>query len=176
MNIAYKLPHTFNIEPVRLALNEHPEIWNTRTMRTESETSPHHGLDDIWARFCPADENPAGQHTSVWYDDVISVIPIKDLADDILKHYEGELGGILITRIAPGKLCKPHTDIGWHARYFDFKIMVSIQADEYSAFCFNECTIKTIDGEAIFFDNSYEHWVPNIGTRDRISAIFCLRR
>ena len=103
MNIAYKLEHKFNIEPVQRALAEH-DIWNTRTMRTENKASPHYGLDDIWARFCPADENPAGQHTSVWYDDVTSVIPIKSLADDVLRHYPGELGGVLITRIASGKI------------------------------------------------------------------------
>lgn len=174
--IAYKLPEVFDIEPVRLALAEH-DIWNTRTMRTENKASPHYGLDDIWARYAgPELENPAEPHTSIWYKDVCDVIPIKSLADDVLRHYPGELGGVLLTRIKSGKLCRPHIDIGWHAKYFDFKVMVSIQADEYSAFCFNERIIKTNDGEAIFFNNSYEHWVPNIGTRDRISAIFCIRR
>jgi hypothetical protein len=35
--------------------------------------------------------------------------------------------GVLITRIKPGQICKPHTDPGWHARYYD-KFAVQIEA------------------------------------------------
>lgn len=174
MNIAYKLPEIFNVRPIQRALAEH-DIWNKRTMRTEHPSSPHYGLDDIWARFAHPNDDHAVPHTSVWYDDVCDVVPIKDLANEVLQCYPGVLGGVLLTRIKPGKLCRPHTDFGWHASHYYFKVMVSIQADEYSAFCFNECMQKTVDGEAIFFDNSKEHWVPNIGSRDRISAIICIR-
>ena len=175
--IAYKLPEVFDVEPVRLALVANEDIWNTRTMRTENESSPHYGLDDIWARYAgPELENPTEPHTSIWYKDVCDVIPIKELAADILDKYPGELGGVLLTRIKSGKLCRPHIDIGWHAKYFDFKVMVSIAANHQQAFCFNEKFIRTMPGEAIFFDNSYEHWVPNVSDEDRISAIFCIHQ
>ena len=175
--ISYKLEHTFDIEPVRRSLDAHPEIWNTRTMRTEHPSSPHYGLDDIWARYAgPELENPAEQHSSIWYKDVCDVIPIESLADDVLRHYPGELGGVLLTRIKSGKLCRPHCDVGWHASYYNFKIMVSVAANHQQAFCNKEKFIRTMPGEAIFFNNSYEHWVPNVSDEDRISAIFCIRR
>ena len=176
---AYILDATFDVKPVHDAILANPGIWNTKTMRTDYEESPHYGLSDIWARFADSSKVDAANaydnvHESVWQNDVTSLIPIQALADEVLKVFPGKLGGVLITKIKPGKLCKPHVDIGWHAKYYD-KIAVSIAANDKQAFCFDDLFLVTKPGEAFWFDNSYSHWVPNISSEDRITAIFCIR-
>jgi len=163
-----------NVQPMLDALHAHPDVWDVRTLRTEGKDSPHYGLSDIWARFAVDVPDYNAPHESIWYDDVCNVLPIKELCTEVLELFPGQLGGVLITKIKSGKLCRPHIDTGWHAKYYD-KVAVSLAADSQQAFCFDDAFLITEPGDAFWFDNSFSHWVPNISKADRITAIFCIR-
>lgn len=160
---------------MQAALAEHPELWNQRKERTDPADSPHHGLDDIWARFAdPATMQPDGSHDSIWYP-AADVIPVRELVYPLMAAVQGErLGGVLITRIKPGQTCKPHKDPGWHARYYD-KFAVQIESAPEQAFHFVGQSLVTKPGDVYWFDNSHTHWVTNESQVDRITLIVCIK-
>ena len=115
-----------------------------------------------------------GSHESIWYP-AADLLPIKELCADLMRFVGGvRLGGVLITRIPAGKQCKPHTDPGWHARYYD-KFGLQIAANDKQAFCFDGHRLVTKPGDIFWFDNSYTHWVENDSDEDRITMIVCIR-
>lgn len=165
-----------NIAPIYWALQSNPQLWNQNTTRTESPDSPHHGLDDIWARFGEAERAVDGApHDSVWYP-AADILGIKGLCYDLLRAYEGdELGGVLITRIPAGATCKPHTDPGWHARRYQ-KFAVQITSAPGQKFCFEGEELETKPGDVFWFDNQYLHWVENPTPYERVTMIVCIRK
>lgn len=165
----------FEIGSMLTALDNHPELWDTRVARTAPEGSPHHGLSDIWCRFAPMGSGALMEHESVWYEDVSDVIPIKEMAQQVIDMTGASvLGGVLITRIPPGAICKPHIDTGWHAESYE-KIAVQLAANEKQAFCFEDATLVTEPGDVFWFNNQHLHWVTNDSNEARMTAIFCVR-
>lgn len=158
------------------ALQQNPQLWNQQTARTEDPESPHHGLDDIWARYGdPERATDGAPHDSFWYP-AADLLGIKGLCLDIMRAVDGvELGGVLITRIPPGKTCKPHTDPGWHARRYE-KYGVQITSAPGQAFCFEGESLETKPGDLFWFDNSFLHWVTNDTPYERVSMIVCIRK
>lgn len=165
-----------NVSPIYWALLTNPQLWNTHGARTEDPTSPHHGLDDIWARFGdPARAQDGAAHDSFWYPSA-DLLGIKPLCLDLLRSVNGvELGGVLITRIPPGAQCKPHTDPGWHARRYE-KFAVQIASAPGQRFCFEGESLETKPGDVFRFDNQHTHWVTNETPYERVTMIVCIRR
>lgn len=157
-------------------LLKNPDLWNKNTARTESEDSPHHGLDDIWARFGDPERAKDGEaHDSFWYP-CADVLGVKQICYDVMRSVEGdELGGVLITRIPAGKTCKPHTDPGWHARRYQ-KYAVQIASAPGQKFSFEGEELETKPGDLFWFDNQYLHWVENPTTYERVTMIICIRK
>lgn len=169
------LAENVNVAPMLWALQSHPELWDTHKARTEDPTSPHHGLSDIWARYAAEGEDPTGPHESVWYP-CANLIPVRELVYPLMSQYGGtRLGGVLITKIPAGKECKPHTDPGWHARYYE-KFAIQIQSAPGQAFCFEGESLETRPGDVFWFDNAFTHWVTNPTPYDRITLIACIQR
>ena len=174
MNIKL-LAQGVNVAPMLWALQSHPELWDTHKTRTEDPTSPHHGLSDIWARYAAEGEDPTGPHESVWYP-CADLIPVRQLVYPLMSEFGGtRLGGVLITKIPAGKECKPHTDPGWHARYYE-KFAIQIQSAPGQAFCFDGESLETRPGDVFWFDNAFTHWVTNPTPYDRITLIACIQR
>lgn len=169
------LAEGIDVATMQKALRDHPELWNQNTARTESPESPHHGLDDIWPRYAdPATLREDGSHDSVWYPSA-DLLPVRDLVFPLMAAVRGErLGGVLITRIKPGHICRPHTDPGWHARYYE-KFAIQIEAAPEQAFHFEGHTLVTKPGDVFWFDNSFTHWVTNDSKSDRITMIVCIK-
>lgn len=186
-----------NVVPILLELKNNPQLWNEHTVRTQDPTSPHHGLDDIWVRYQHIDnvktdpqehiKSLNGPHESVWYPCIDLLPSVKKLAYDLMYMVKGErLGGILITRIPPGKQCKPHVDTGsWHAAYYD-KYAVQLEcapdldyhagmATPEQAFNFDGEHFCARQGDLYWFNNQEKHWVTNDSNVDRITIIFCIR-
>jgi len=157
-------------------LQQNPQLWNQHTERTASPDSPHHGLDDIWARFGdPERAQDGAAHESFWYPNS-DVLGIKPLCYDLMRKFEGdELGGVLITRIPPGATCKPHTDPGWHARRYQ-KFAVQITSAPGQKFCFEGEELETKPGDLFWFDNQHLHWVTNETAYERVTMIVCIRK
>lgn len=169
------LQRGLNVAPFYWAIQSQPGLWNQNTARTEAVNSPHHGLDDIWARYGdPERAKDGAAHDSSWYP-VADALGIKPLCYDLMRMVDGdELGGVLITRIAAGKECKPHTDPGWHARRYQ-KFGVQITSAPGQEFCFDTERLETRPGDLFVFDNQFEHWVPNPTPYERITMIVCIR-
>nr|WP_231734402.1 aspartyl/asparaginyl beta-hydroxylase domain-containing protein [Lysobacter gilvus] len=114
-------------------------------------------------------------HASVWYPSITKIPAAWSLARKVQRFAKAEkLGGVLLTRIRPGGQVKPHIDSGWHASHYR-KFCVSIKADHNQAFCFDDCELRTVDGDVFEFRNDVTHWVPNQSARERISLIVCVR-
>lgn len=168
-----RLAEGVNVQPLLWALQANPHLWDQNTARTESEHSPHHDLSDIWVRYA-ADPTETGPHESVWYP-CAEVLPVRDLVYPIMTFARGErLGGVLITKIPAGKECKPHSDPGWHARYYE-KFALQIQSAPGQKFCFDGEELETKPGDLFWFDNAHTHWVTNPTPYDRITMIVCVK-
>lgn len=165
-----------NVSSIHWALQANPQLWNEHTERTEDPASPHHGLDDIWARYGDPERAKDGQaHDAFWYP-VAELLGIKAICLDLMRTVEGvELGGVLITRIPAGKSVKPHTDPGWHARRYE-KYGVQITSAPGQRFCFDGEELETRPGDVFWFDNAHTHWVTNPTQYERITMIVCVRK
>ncbi len=163
-----------NVQPMLDALAAHPELWDQHTARTENPASPHHGLSDIWARFAERGANGGEPHESVWYP-AADLLPVRELVYPLMSLVRGDrLGGVLITKIPAGRECKPHSDPGWHARYYQ-KFAVQLAADAGQAFHFEGERLVTKPGDLFWFDNAFTHWVTNPTPHDRITVIACIK-
>lgn len=172
----------YSVAAAQAQLEAHPEVWNQHTWRTEHPNSPHREVDDIWVRYNDLtnfDPDPAvfnGPHDPVWYPVIHKLPAIRELAMRAMVDFGyAVLGGVLITRIPPGKQVYPHSDHGWHARRYE-KLCVQIKGDQRQAFHFNDVSLSANDGDVYWFDNSFVHWVTNDSDRERISMIVCVRR
>jgi hypothetical protein len=162
-----------NVAPMVWALQQHPELWDQHTARTQDPSSPHHDLSDIWVRYAKDGEG-AGPHESVWYP-CADLLPVKGIVYDLMRFVQGDqLGGVLITKIPAGKECKPHSDPGWHARYYD-KFAVQLQSAPGQRFCFEGESLESKPGDVYYFDNAHTHWVTNPTPYDRITLICCIK-
>lgn len=164
------------VAPVLWALQANQQLWNQHTTRTEATDSPHHGLDDIWARYGdPARASDDAPHDAHWYQSA-DVLGVRSICHDLMRFVEGvELGGVLITRIPPGASVKPHTDPGWHARRYE-KFGVQIASAPGQRFCFEGEELETRPGDVFWFDNAHTHWVTNDTPYERITMIVCIRK
>lgn len=164
------------VAPIYWALQQHPEVWNTVTIRTESEDSPHRELDDIWVRFGDPERALDGApHDAYWYAGA-DVLQVRGLCYDVVRHVQGvELGGVLITRIPAGAACHPHVDTGWHAKRYS-KFGVQITSAPGQTFHVEDEVLETKPGDIFQFDNSFSHWVLNPTDYERVTMIVCVRQ
>lgn len=164
------------VDTIYWALRAHPELWNEHTTRTADPASPHHGLDDIWARYGDEERAKDGRpHDAHWYP-AADVLGVKPLCFDLMRAAQGvELGGVLITRIPPGAKCKPHVDQGWHALRYE-KYGVQITSAPGQKFCFDNEELETKPGDVFWFNNQHRHWVTNDTPYERVTMIVCIRK
>ena len=141
----------------------------------------HAQMNDIWLRY--GDIKPmvevgdysgiANEHDSIWLQDLPEC---KKLCFEVMKLVDGErLGGVLITKLPAGGEILPHVDSGWHAEYYD-KYYVPIKNSKGSEFHFDNGNIDPSYGDVWAFDNSYNHWVENNSTEDRIAMVICIKQ
>ena len=156
------------------ALRAQPGVWDRNPARTKPPASPHHGLHDVWARYCAPGQDARQPHDAVWYPEA-DLLPVRGLVMPLMAMVGGvKLGGVLITRIPPGATCKPHTDPGWHAQHYE-KFAVQIESAPGQEFCFDDTRLETKPGDVFWFDNSRTHWVTNPTRWDRVTLIACIR-
>lgn len=177
MSKIHLIQRGLNVSAIHWALQQHPELWNQHTARTESPASPHHGLDDIWIRFGDAQRCVDGQpHDPHWYPSA-DVLGVKPLIYQLFSAVHGDaLGGVLITRIPPGATCLPHVDPGWHATHYRDKYGIQIASAPGQAFCFEDERLETMPGDVFWFHNQSLHWVVNPTNYERITMIVCIRK
>jgi hypothetical protein len=158
-------------------IQSNPELWNQHDHRTSHPNSPHYGLDDIWIRFGQEqrihDNDP---HESIWYP-AADVLGVKPLIYELASHVNAsQIGGVLITRIPPGKMCKPHTDDRWHAHFYKDKYAIQITSAPGQKFCFEGASLESMPGDVFWFNNQALHWVDNPTPYERVTMIVCVRK
>lgn len=159
---------------------QNPSVWNRHPIRLYG---PHSKLSDIWVRYNAWEnydpQNPAAfndPHEAVWYPVVKDLPAVFPLIERLTREVGAQqLGGVLITKIPPHEICKPHKDRGWHAEYYS-KFAIQLQSNLNQAFCFEEKELRTMPGDVYEFDNSRLHWVVNNSDEPRMTLIVCLRR
>lgn len=176
-----KLGEGVDTGPVLMALARNPELWGAYSMRKQGE-SPHADMTDIWVRYRDVREFNGdvkafnGQHFPVFYPAWYGIRELQTITFDLMHRFRAtHLGGILITKIHPGGVIKPHVDSSWHADFYETKLYVVLQGNEK---CWNRvgdehAVMKT--GEVWYFNNHIEHEVVNNGDTDRVTLIVCLR-
>ncbi len=163
-----------NCGPLLWALQGNEHLWNEHSGRTRPADSPHREVDDIWARYAEGGQVVNGPHESVWYPSPI-LPAVQAIVFPLMALLDGErLGGVLLTRIKAGHSCYPHSDPGWHARYYR-KFAVQIQSAPGQFFCFEGERLEPMPGDVYEFDNSHSHWVTNDTAHDRITLIVCIK-
>lgn len=177
----HKIASGLNVAPVLAQLEANPGLWNAHPGRTD-HGSPHYGISDMWVRYralheltepCKFGEPHFAEFYPAWgLLSGLHPIVFKLMASCWATY----LGGILITRIPPGGVVKPHDDRGsWHAETMNYKVYVPLQANES---CVNTCgdDVATMRaGEAWTFNNLVTHSVRNDGDTDRITLIVCMK-
>lgn len=145
-------------------------------------------MTDIWVRyndiknyqpdpnkFCTSESDFNEEHDSSWYPAYYALPELKPILFGMMGFLEGErLGGILITKLPPGREIFPHVDGGWHAAYYE-KFYVAVKSPEGSVFGFDDGDIHAKDGDVYWFDNSVSHWVKNPTEEERIAMIVCIK-
>lgn len=172
----------WDVSALQQQLAANPELWNQHRHRTQAYESPHSGVSDIWVRYRAFDQFDgdvhafhSGEHESAWYPCIAQIPAAWSLARRVRRlSGKDHLGGVLITRVAPGGRVEPHVDTGWHAESHE-KYIVQIKGDQRQAFCFDEAEFRAEDGDVYWFRNDVRHWVTNESDRERISLIVCVR-
>ena len=172
-----RLDLKLEVGPAVNQIEDNPEFWDLHKTRTEAYGSPH-DVSDIWVRYNDiANFGPDfnDKHVSVWYPCIDTLNYLLPLIAHVYEYVGGvELGGVLITRIRPGKEVKPHVDAGWHAGYYD-KFAVQLQGNQDQCFHFEDSELRPEPGDVYTFDNSRLHWVTNDSQVDRMTLIICIK-
>lgn len=169
---------TTDITRALLEVKQNPHLWDQFPERTENPASPHRDVSDIWIRGRDRKDMTEnwsdyieGVYDSVWFPAAQELPAVKALCLDLMANVRGEkLGGCLITRIPPGAMVYPHTDVGYNAREFE-KYVIQLESYPGQAFCFADGEYSAKAGEVYWFRNTVEHWVRNDSPADRISLI-----
>lgn len=182
MKYFQKIAKNIDVMPLSLAIARQRELWNAHKERRSVKGTSHLDTSDIWIRFNSLDnldgpyEDFIGPHDAVWYDEYYKLPQLRQIIFSVMARCEAvRLGGILITKIPPGKAVLPHTDLGWHPEYYNCKIYIPILTNPKVV---NRCEDEHVvmeAGDAWYFNNTVEHEVTNDGDSDRITLIICMR-
>lgn len=172
--------------PLLAELDRQPELWNERPERRFGGTSPHRETSDIWIRYAsPEAMREPGflhkPHESVWWPAYKALPAIADLGEKVIEALGPEtlepMGGILFTRIPPGKQVYTHHDKNtWHSEYYDCKVWLVLRGNDQCVNTVEDESMVWMPGEAWQHDNLRVHSVQNNGDTERIVLILCFRR
>lgn len=169
-----------DVSGINAELDAHPEMWGQNSARTRPG-SPHEGVPDIWVRWRPQSELTSAAsygepHFSAFWP-AWGLLPSLHPIVRNLSHVVNavQLGGILITRIEPGQSVKPHTDPGWHAKWYDFKCYLCLAGNPLSVNWVEDEAFSPAAGDVFEFSNQKVHRVTNDGPTPRVTAIICFR-
>lgn len=162
-------------------IDANPELWNQFTLR--KGYAPHSDMSDIWVRYNAyknfKPRTPLkfhDEHHSTWYPAYDKLPALRPLIFGLMNVFAGtELGGVLITRVPPGRSIGRHKDVGWHAGFFARKFAIMLRSNHKQAFCFENESMLTEPGEVFEFDNAHDHWVVNDSDSERMTLICSLR-
>lgn len=172
------------IMPLLLAVKQQEALWDTHTLRTETEGTPHKDISDIWLRFNSIEQYPDAESAAagvfndlecVNYPGWYALPQARWMLLDLIRLVEGiRLGRVLITRLPPGKRIPRHADGGQPAEYYE-RYVVVLQNLPGSLMASGAEIIQMAAGEAWWMNNREEHEVVNNSEAERIVLIADIR-
>ena len=163
-----------------------PQIWNTRPERRAGD-SPHRETSDVWYRYARPDmmTDPAFSqkpHLSIWWPAAKITPAVCEVTLDVWQILEAgwdkySLGGVLMTRIGPGKrVYEHHDDVSWHARHYEMKVWVVLRGNDKCVNTVEDEAKVWKPGEAWHHNNLIPHSVSNDGESERLVLILCFHK
>jgi hypothetical protein len=181
MKYCEKIFENIPVEKILCELNLHPELWDENKERTGREDSPHKESSDIWLRFRKKSELKKKEdfdtpHFAEFYHSWFCLPSLHPVVFSLMRKVEAVyLGGILITKLAPGKKILPHIDTGWHPEFLNTKAYIILSANENCVNYFPGESAIMKPGEAWLFNNQVLHAVENNGDSERIAVVVTMR-
>lgn len=163
--------------PLVLALARAPELWNQNPLRTQHPGTAHAEADDIWLWFNDTSDLSAvvDDRQTIPYSAWSGLPQARQIVFDLMRRVEGvQLGRVLITRLAPGRVITPHVDAGAPATFYT-RFQVALQNLPGCNFRAGDETVNFRTGEVWMFDNTQEHEVINNSADDRLALIIDVR-
>lgn len=163
------------VNPLLLQLLRHGELWDQEHIASHwKKRHPEIEVSEILVRYPIGDETDAIQ--CEWKAASASIPAARDLALSIMTHVRGEqLGRVVLTRLAPGKVIYPHADtVGAYSAFYT-RFHVPLKSDESVIFTCGEEKTSMFTGELYWFDHSQVHAIENRGNDDRINLIIDVR-
>lgn len=159
-----------------------PFLWNKNPCRL-GKNGPHHETQDMFLRYkseAPHIEKDdwkdfADEHLAIWNTTIDYLPSAKKIIMDLMGAMQGEiLGGVFLYKIEPGKQIYPHTDQGWHPKFYD-KFNVCLQSNPQTHFHYAQDAMTQIAGDVHWFRNDIKHWVINEGETAHMVMTVCIR-
>jgi quercetin dioxygenase-like cupin family protein len=159
--------------PLLHSLARHPEWWDTDTMRTTFEGTPHSEVHDVLLRFGAADGNDL---EAVDFPVMAAVPKAKEMALDLMRLVSGSrLGRMVVTKLEPGKRIAPHADVkGLYSAYYT-RYHIVLQGLQGSLFNCGDETVNMLTGDIWWFDAHAEHSLVNNSKDDRVHLLVDVR-
>ena len=165
--------------PMLLALQRHPELWNSDTFRTTYPGTPHSEVDDILLRYTgPSADRSVDtvieDEQPVWLP-AARMLPWRTITLDLMRRVEAyQLDRLLITRLRPGARIAPHADnVGDYAAANNerARFHVVLQGFPGSLYHNGDETVAMLSGQVWTFTPREVHSVENNSSDDRIHLI-----
>lgn len=180
MKYFLKICDGIDVAPLMAEMDRQPELWGANPWRKNIPGGPHSQMTDIWIRYnAPENIGPHfnDEHVPIWYPAYERLPALKPIIERLARLVDGKrLGGVLITKIPPGRGIARHVDRSWHVETFD-KFYVSLKSAPGARFICHEGGEEVLEpkvGECWRFDNRLPHSVENKSDQDRITLIVCI--
>lgn len=163
------------VEPLRLAGEAWPDLWEERTERQDAPGSPHAATQcillrapvELTARAFLAELNAVPYPRWALLEPV--VMPV--LVPLLLRVDAQELGRVLLVRLRPGGSIPEHVDEGAYAEHYD-RFHVCVDAEQPgNEFVVSGVSVEMRPGEAWWFNHKRPHRVTNTTRRWRTHLI-----
>lgn len=158
-------------------LLRNPQLWDADRFRTSYPGTPHTDVSDVILRFSDTstsrmDSEVIGDSGIIWHPSSEILSAVKPLVLGIMRIVDGyELGRVIITRVRPGGVIRPHADDkGDYVQEFS-RYHIVLQGLPGSLYhCGNE-TVNMQTGSCWWFQHLEVHSIENNSADDRIHIL-----
>ena len=162
--------------PVLLQVFRCEDLWDKKHIRDAWEKHvPDIDVSEMLVRYTRgADET--NELICEWKPPALRLQAAKDLALTVMASLRGEqLGRVIITRLAPGKVIPSHADIiGDYSKFFT-RFHIPLQSDEGVVFQCGDEEQHMAVGNLYWFNHALPHSITNYSGSDRINLIIDVR-
>lgn len=170
-----KLATGIAVNDLLLQVLRHSSLWDAEHIAAHwKKHHPDIEVSEILVRYPAGDEIDEIQ--CEWQPCSSLLSSARDLALKVMSVVRGEqLGRVVLTRLAPGKVIFPHADIVGNYSKFYTRFHVPIKSSEGVIFICASERISMLSGELYWFDHASTHSVENRSQDDRINLIIDVR-